>query len=186
MATIENFISEIVKNNLKKMTQTDGLHYLSFGIMSSMVEFFGACFDREDFFKSGLSRERFRKAINELDAFSEYRKYNEKDCPHDLYKNLRCGMAHIGRPGKGISFTHIHDDVNGNEHLTIKDLDDNTRRLILVCERLFQDLEKASDELLGKMKNGKLPRTHSETFMNPNLKIIDLQSQTTYTASASA
>ena len=65
MATIEDFINTVIHNNIYTMINTPGLQYLSFGVMASMIEFLGACFDCDDFFKDGISGQRFRKAINE-------------------------------------------------------------------------------------------------------------------------
>ncbi len=155
------------------MIATPGLQYLSFGVMASMIEFLGACFDEEDFFKVGCSACRFRKAINELDAFSAYRKYNKNDkYKYDLYTNLRCGMAHIGRPGKGVAFTDRTDLKDSNKHLKICKMNDSTERLILVCEDLFHDLSKAATELLDKMKKCQHMKKYDDNFMNPNLEIM--------------
>jgi hypothetical protein len=185
MATIENFINTVIHEDIDRMIQTPGLQYLSFGVMASMIEFLGACFDGADFFKTGCSDSRFRRAINELDAFSEYRPYNVKCDPHDLYTNLRCGMAHIGRPGKEIAFTERKDPKDCDKHLKICRLDDSTERLILVCEDLFDDLSRAAKELLDKMKQSQTQKNHDAEFMNPILKILGCQEKNTEVATVS-
>ena len=171
-ATIESFVKTVIGEQLKKMICTKGLQYLSFGVMASMIEFLGACFDEDDFFETKRSDQRFRAAVDKLDAFTNYRKYNKKGDKHDLYKNLRCGMAHIGRPGKEVAFTEKRDKAAKDKHLEICKTTDGEVRLVLVCEDLFDDLNKASQELITKMKlcdwTGK---RHHESFMNPNLGI---------------
>lgn len=178
MATIENFIKTVINNDIKKMISTPGLQYLSFGVMASMIEFLGACFDKKDFFEQGCSGYRFRRAIDELGAFCSYRKYNKKCDQYDLYTNLRCGMAHIGKPDKEIAFTERNDSEGKDKHLRICELGDSTTRLILVCEDLFSDLSTASKELIEKMKSSSWPgKSHSEEFMNPNLQILGVCEQ---------
>ncbi|MBW9248224.1 MAG: hypothetical protein GJU72_03880 [Acidithiobacillus ferriphilus] len=173
MATIENFINTVINNDIKEMVDTPRLRYLSFGVIASMIEFLGACFDKKDFFAQGCSGHRFRRAIDELDSFRSYRKYNKKGDPYDLYTNLRCGMAHIGKPDKEIAFTERSDGDGRDKHLRICTLDDSTTRLILVCEDLFCDLNNASIELIANMKSlGWAGKPHDERFMNPNLKIL--------------
>jgi hypothetical protein len=171
MFTIEDFINAVIKDNISKMVKTDGLQYLSFGVMSSMIEFMGACFDDHDFFEPGKSEKRFKKAINELNSFREYRKHNDGD--HDIYKNLRCGMAHIGKPGKGIAFTELKDSDDCDKHLKVCNCNDGTKRLILVCEYFFCDLNMAAKELLDRMKSNdqSVKKKHDQDFMNPNLRI---------------
>ena len=169
-ATIESFVKTVIGEQLKKMICTKGLQYLSFGVMASMIEFLGACFDEDDFFNPGCSKKRFQKAVDALDAFTNYRKYNKGD-KHDLYKNLRCGMAHIGRPGKEIAFTEKRDKAAKDKHLEICKTTDGVR-LVLVCEDFFDDLNKASQELITKMKlSDWTGKRHHEPFMNPNLGI---------------
>ena len=113
--------------------------------------------------------------INELGAFSEYRQYNNRQQKFDLYTNIRCGMAHIGRPGKEIAFTEKKDTNGHDKHLKICTLDDSTTRLIIVCEDLFNDLSKSANELLVRMKADETKKRHDDDFMNPNLTILCCQ-----------
>lgn len=140
------------------MVNTDKLQYLSFGVMASMIEFMGACLDSDDFYKTGISRGRFIRAINEIKAFSKYRKCNDGG-DHDLYNNLRCGMVHLGRPGKGIAFTEKSNTSDQDNHLKICTVNEKIKKLILVCEDLYSDLSKAAKELLKKMRKGDCPKT---------------------------
>ncbi|MDE3021819.1 MAG: hypothetical protein KGI54_08165 [Pseudomonadota bacterium] len=174
MNDIESFINKTLKLDLGTMVSTQGLQYLSFGIMGTMIEFLGACFDSKGFFKGGLSRLRFSEAIQKLDAFQGYRGYDVKNSKHDLYKNMRCGMAHIGRPDKGVAFAERNDPINGEDHLKVLPIEDGTKRLILVCEDLYCDLSKAADELLIKMKSGDklIKKKHTELFLNLKLKTL--------------
>ena len=163
MATIENFIETVINNDIKKMIST------------------GFNIDKKDFFKQGCSGCRFRLAIDKLGAFCSYRKYNKKCDPYDLYTNLRCGMAHIGKPDKKIVFTERNDSEGKDKHLRICEHGDSTTRLILGCEDLFSDLSTASKKLIEKMKSSSWAgKSHFEEFMNPNLQILAVKPQLFY------
>jgi hypothetical protein len=186
MNTIEDFINNVILSNIKTMVETPGLQYLSFGVISSMIEFLGACLDSKDFFKGGESERRFSRAIHELDAFKEYKIYTTDRSvsglpvvQYDLYTNLRCGMVHIGKPGRKVAFTEKGDVDDGNKHLEICNFDDGTKRLVIVCEDFFSDLSAAANELLSKIKKDESMRKHTEVFMNPKLKTISCEEETT-------
>lgn len=181
--TIEWYIKNVVMKDLGRTVFTPGLQFLSFGMMGPTIEFFGACFDDDSFFEPYLSESRFRKAIDSLDSLKDYRPYNTPPTPkngpyppHDLFANMRCGMAHIGSPGFGVAFTERGNPDEWDKHLQIWKVDDpkHPNRLILVCEDLYFDISKAADELLQKMKSGDpdVKKKHDASFLTPNLRLI--------------
>ena len=174
--TIEWYIKNVLVKDLGKMVFTPGLQYLSFGVMGSMIEFLGAFFDDKGFHEQGLSRDRFSKAIQSLDAFTKYRKFDNRNSPHDLFSNMRCGMAHIGRPNVGVAFTERGNPKEWDKHLQVCNVKDqnNPQRLILVCEDLYFDITNGANELLNriKAKDGSIKRNSSDSFLNPSLEII--------------
>ena len=174
--TIEWYIKNVLVKDLGKMVFTPGLQYLSFGVMGSMIEFLGAFFDNEDFHKQGISRDRFSKAIQSLGAFTEYRKFDDPKSPNDLYSNMRCGMAHIGKPNVGVAFTERGNPKEWDKHLQVCTVNDQNhpQRLILVCEDLYFDITNGANELLNriKAKDGSIKRNSSDSFLNPSLEII--------------
>ena len=174
--TIEWYIKNVLVKDLGKMVFTPGLQYLSFGVMGSMIEFLGAFFDNEDFYKQRLSRDRFSKAIQSLTAFTEYRKFDNPQNLHDLYSNMRCGMAHIGRPNVGVAFTERGNPKEWDKHLQVCNVNDpnHPQRLILICEDLYFDITNGANELLNRMKakDSLITRNSSDPFLNPSLEII--------------
>ena len=174
--TIEWYIKNVLVKDLGKMVFTPGLQYLSFGVMASMIEFLGAFFDNEDFYKQRLSRDRFSKAIQSLTAFTEYRKFDNPQNLHDLYSNMRCGMAHIGKPNVGVAFTERGNPKEWDKHLQVCKVNDpnHPQRLILVCEDLYFDITNGANELLKlmKAKDPSIKRNSSNSFLNPSLEII--------------
>jgi hypothetical protein len=137
--TIEWFLKNVVMKDLGRTVFTPGLQFLSFGIMGPTIEFLGACFDTKDLFKPGLSEDRFRKAIDSLDSLQDYRPYNIPPTskrgpypPHDLFSNMRCGMAHIGSPGLGVAFTERGNPDEWDKHLQIWEVDHRTHRERLI------------------------------------------------------
>jgi len=171
---IENFINTTVLTDLKKMVESPRLQYLSFGIMGSIIEFFGACLDNDEFLKGGLSKRRFRQAINNLDSFNRYRTFNINGSYHDLYVNLRCGMVHVGIPGKGIAFTERGNPTEKDMHLEIHGVEDSTHpsRLILVCEDLYEDIRNSAHKVMDLMNNNKITKRLTDSYLNPNLRVL--------------
>ena len=174
--TIEWYIKNVLEKDLGKMVFTPGLQYLSFGVMGSMIEFLGAFFDNKAFHQQGLSQKRFSKAIQSLAAFTEYRKFDNSKSPHDLYSNMRCGMAHIGKPNVGVAFTERGNPKEWDKHLQVCKVNDpnHPQRLILVCEDLYFDITNGANELLKlmKAKDPSIKRNSSNSFLNPSLEII--------------
>lgn len=176
--TTEWYIKNVLAKDLGKMVFTPGLQYLSFGVMGSMIEFLGAFFDNEDFHTQGLSQKRFSKAIQSLIAFKKYREFDDPKNPHDLYSNMRCGMAHIGKPNVGVVFTERANPEEWDKHLQICNVNDpnHPQRLILVCEDLYFDITNGANELLYRMnaKDSSIKKHSFDSYLNPNLKIKNI------------
>lgn len=165
--TLDGFLDTVVLGDLGKMIHKCELHYLGFSIMGSVIELLGAVRDKKDFHEEGYGGKRFRAAIRGLEAFKAYRGFvGGKRDPHDLYAHMRSGMAHVVLCGKGVAFTQRTDKEYGGCHLQIKHLDDNTTRLILVSEDLYEDIRQAVLEI----RNKKAFKSRLEQeFMNPSL-----------------
>lgn len=166
---VKEFIEQVLIDDIGKM-QGAGLHYLSFSIIASGIEFLGACLDDKDFNKSGLSEIRFKKGIDEL--FDQ--KYKKE--ANELYKDLRCGFAHIVGPQGNISLTE-------NKHIgksTHKNLDRiKSGNLILIAEDFYRDFKNACDKVIEKIEKHELNSKVYKDFLivpSDNINIGDATS----------
>lgn len=170
--TLENFIKNTVIDELGIMVNTPRLKYLSFIVLSSAIEFLGACIDNvnKDFhmphYVQGLSPSRFKKAIDELPALSKYRNFVGPSRPIDLYKELRCGLSHAALPQSKIELTERNEPVCGGMHMQIQVLENRTTpsRLILVCEDLYDDINQAATEVIGRLRRNQDHHKANELF----------------------
>lgn len=133
-----------------------GLGYLSTGIISSGVEFLGACLDEQDFHKNGESEERFKSGIAEFMAKvnPKYLPYNNPASEFYLYKELRCGMAHIIRPKGKVVFTGrgeakkdglVHLDIFPKYNVLVIVVEDFCDEFVESCERLRKRIPKLTN-----------------------------------------
>jgi hypothetical protein len=153
---ISDFIQDILIDELKKIQQDENHHYISFSLMCQGIEFLGACLDSEPFSAKGLSAPRFRRAIYDLFPAS-YRKFNQgSGRPFDLYENLRCGLLHVILPESSIELIRRSErekfDAN---HLEVKEIR-GINRLVLISEDLFEDYEKACQEIVARIRDSRL------------------------------
>lgn len=164
--TLHWFLEVVVIRDLRQMI-TSGLRYLSFAVMGSVIELLGAAYDSDDFHEIGVSRKRFDAALQNIPSLTPYAHYRGTNTPHDLYNNMRCGMAHVGKPGKGVVFAERADPTCGRLHLQTREFSGNPR-LILVCENLYDDIVKA----IGYVgtDGASLKNRLSQRFMDPNLQ----------------
>ncbi len=151
------FIDTVLLGDLQKMICTDGHHYLGFGVVACGIEFLGACIDKHQWDKPGLSQKRFESAVNELfDA--KYHPY-----VHVLFEHLRCGMAHIMRPQGSVAFTTQAESVtDGTHHLKVFA---GTGKLVLVSETFYADFAEACKEVKQRMVAGKYSKTITDQHM---------------------
>lgn len=168
MATVNQnidwFFDVVLFGNIHNLVTIDEQHYLGFGVIACATEFLGACTDSQPFDKSGLSEKRFNSAIkNHFD--SKYHQYLPRSSPHNLYKHLRCGMAHIIRPQGHVAFTTRAESVtDGTKHLAVHQ---PTGKLILISESFLEDFENAARDVKAKMSTG----TFSKKLTDPYLPI---------------
>jgi hypothetical protein len=141
------FIDTVMVRNIGQMVETEGLHYLSFGLIAVGIEVLGACHDPHAFTAQGHSRERFKSGIDRyMSRINKlYAKFNDPKSGFFLYKFLRCGMVHNLRPTSRILFTTSAEAVaDGTAHLHVNR---DTGRLILVAENFYKDFARACRSL---------------------------------------
>lgn len=112
--------------------------YLGFQLLSSAIEFLGACLDQYDWSERNMSEKRFKLAIKDL-FDKKYEPYN-KGGKFDLYSNLRCSMVHSSRPGNNIG---LSETANNATHLSL-----NNDSLTLVFEDFLNDFENACKKVV--------------------------------------
>jgi len=172
--TLEEFIQDTIIDALGIMVNTPKLKYLSFGVMSSAIEFLGACLDTEGFHVSDRSRMRFEMAMKSLSTFCQYRKYIGSGKRIDLYKELRSGMIHALLPQSRVELTQRAELNGGGKHLQehiLKNRNNNPKRLLLVCEDLYDDIRGAANELITELKTNKYHHKATEPFLATDIEI---------------
>jgi hypothetical protein len=140
--TVKEFINQVFLTEYKKLVHS-GFHYISFALMGLGVEFLGACIDRHDFGKRGLSKQRFAQAIRSL--------FPQKYHAHasSLYDDLRSGFAHQFRPGLKFVLTHRVESVReGTTHLG-----SFNKQVVLISEDFYEDFERACGQVIAMIDN---------------------------------
>ncbi len=149
--SLDSFISSILADGVQRMVYEAGLGYLAAGMIAVGVEFLGACVDRHAFNVDWQSRKRFQKGINEFmsKVNPKYRAYNRKNSRYCLYKQLRCGMAHVVRPHGKVAFVGRGDaQKDGLKHLEVyAPLD----KLVIVVEDFCDDFISACADLRKRL-----------------------------------
>ena len=159
--------------------QRAGLNFLSFAVIGTSIEALGAFFDAKPLGEDGLSKSRFKTAVEKLfiPRNSRYQIHcpckNHKHHDHCLYRGLRCGMAHIGCPQGKIAFTRRPEAQGaGNTHLC----PDPQGLLILVAEELVDDFGEAWTALKALSADGKTAKKATDPYLtvynygNPSAK----------------
>jgi hypothetical protein len=148
---ILDFIQKFLIDEFKEIQQDEGHHYISLNLICQGIEFLGACLDSEPFSAKGLSAPRFRRAIYDLFPTS-YRKFNQgSGRSFDLYENLRCGLLHVILPESPLELIRRTEKTKFNvNHLEVKEIR-GINRLVLVLEDLFDDYEKACEEIIARI-----------------------------------
>ncbi len=156
--SIESFVRTILLGDLRCLTYDH--HFLAFGPISVGIEFLGACQDEQEFGAERLSGKRFERGVEDFMRLVNplYSTYNRS---FNLYKNLRCGMAHIMRPQGSISFAcRQNTRCAGQNHLAL--IGGST--LILVAEDFYDDFAKACELLLVELPR-KTTRKFTDTYL---------------------
>ena len=153
---ILDFIQKVLIDEFKEIQQDERHPTISFSLICQGIEFLGACLDSEPFSAKGLSAPRFRRAIDDLFPRS-YHKFNQgTGRPFDLYENLRCGLLRDILPGSRLELIRRTEKVKLNaNHLEVKEIR-GIDRLVLVSEDLFEDYEKACQEIMARICDGRL------------------------------
>jgi hypothetical protein len=153
---ILDFIRKVLIDEFKTIQQDEGHDYISFTLICQGIEFLGACLDSEPFSAKGLSAPRFRRAIDDLFPTS-YRPFNQgTGKPFDLYEVFRCSLMHVILPGSRLELIRRIEKAKLNaNHLEVKEVR-GINRLVLVSEDLFEDYEKACEEIMARIGDGRL------------------------------
>jgi len=153
---ISDFIQMVLIDEFKQIGQDEGHHTISFSLICHGIEFLGACLDSEPFSAKGLGAPRFRRAIHDLFPTS-YHKFNRgSGKPFDLYENLRCGLIHVILLGSRLELIRRTEKAKFSaSHLEVKEIR-GMDRLVLVLEDLFDDYEKACNEIISRISDGRL------------------------------
>ena len=153
---ILDFIQKVLIDEFKEIQQDEGHPYISFSLICQGIEFLGACLDSEPFSAKGLSAPRFRRAMYDLFPTS-YGKFNQgTGKPFDLYENLRCGLIHVILPGSRLELIRRTEKAKFSaNHLEVKEIR-GIDRLVLVSEDLFEDYERACEEIIARISDGRL------------------------------
>lgn len=154
-----DYINKVLIDGIGEVTKNQ--KWLSYGLITSGIEFLGICLDKKfDFFEPGHSEDRFKDAIDKLFPI-EYKKYNNlaksKQATYDLYKELRCGLNHTTFPQAkiGLSEKAHHKkiyELGGKMNLTIS----NTGHLILVVEDFYEDFVGACEQVITQIEKGNI------------------------------
>jgi len=106
----------------------------------------GACLDPYGWNDNGLSQKRFENAIEELFP-EEYKKHAS-----NLYKDLRCGLLHIGIPGKNFGLTQKKESTR----FETKHLKERDGKIVLISEEFYEDFVKACNDVMKKIEDKKI------------------------------
>ena len=168
--SLESFVKDVLLDDLRKMVYDCGLHYLAFGTIAVGIEFLGACTDADPWNERGKSKKRFSAGIDTyMDKVdSLYAVFNADSSPYNLYRHLRCGMAHILKPQGGVGLTCRSDAASsGMNHL---DEIHGGAAIVMTPEDFFDDFAKACGILLGD-----LPAKTESKFTDVYLPVTRVQ-----------
>lgn len=120
-------------------------YHLSFLLMSQIIEVMGAILDDKPLRAKEQSKKRFSLALKKL--FSKhYALANDKDF---LYIHYRCNMSHLLSTSNHILLTNIQE--NPHNHLATFN-----GKLVIIAEKLIQDIQGAFEKLLLKIRKEEL------------------------------
>lgn len=155
---IDEFIEHVLINQIKRIQQEHGFHYISFSLIASGIEFLGACFSPMKFRfmeTEHTRRSRFIYAILKLFPVYYHTFIDEGD--HDLFNKFYSPMTNVLLPGSGIELIQAKEIDEYGNHLEVKNIR-GKERLILVSEHLFTDFENACWQVVDLYREGKLPK----------------------------
>jgi hypothetical protein len=174
MACVKQSFQEYVEGTLIagiRVMQCAGFEYLSFALIGTSIELLGFFFDPHGLDDERQARKRFNKAVEELfrplgKGYGPCPKCTSKN--HDdycLFRGLRCGMAHIGRPQGKIAFTTRREAL-AEKTAHLRKAPDG--KLILVAEELADDFVAAWEALKSKLSSGITHKKVTDDFLAIN------------------
>lgn len=159
--TYEEFIDEVIQEQLEKLIMTDGYHYMGFMLMVIAIEFLGIFLEQSDIEEKGKSEGRFNKGLRFLGI--RYTNYANKRNPHYLYRHLRGGLVHQFRPLTSVSLTNRKEAKElGIKHLEIYA---TPKILVLVAEDMYEDIQTAFNKLKSSKRKGHCQRNIKKAFI---------------------
>jgi|SRR5580698_2969809 hypothetical protein len=136
----KDFIKITFLGQFREIVYTHRFHYIGFALICIGIEYLGKCLDQaHGWHDQGLSREHFKRAINEL--MPKYSPHSSK-----IYDQLRSGFAHALLPGPEIGLTHRDESIRHGTH----NLGADGSKLILVVEDFYDDFELACEETMSR------------------------------------
>mgnify|MGYP001255533855 CR=1 FL=1 len=137
-----NELSSLMAEGLND-TPTNNIKYRYhiFILIAVGIETLGAALDKHSWhYEKAGSKKRFNKALSHYQSLKKY-------TGGDLYRKLRCGMAHVYVPKYGLS---INMKSEGGVHNKI-----NNQKLLLHIEDFFNDFIEACHELVDNIDGKK-------------------------------
>ena len=162
--SVKDTIELIIQGEIKDLVEYSKAPFIKFQILSTALEFLGACMDNKDFAEERVSEERFNKAITKLMP-KKYHKYAKKDASINLYSILRCGMIHKLKPLNDKVILTERKNVVKDKKLNMTENDN--KQLIVVLEDFYEDIYTACENLkklyeIKKLPNNKLAEKYIE------------------------
>ena len=153
---IPDFIQKVLIDEFKQIQRGEVPLYLSSALLGQGIAFLGACLDSEPFSAKGLSAPRFRKAIYDLFP-PTYHRFNQGTGKlFDLYENLRLGLLLPILPGIRLDLRRrIETEERGANHLDVLEIR-GMSKLVLVWEDMLEDYERACEEVMASIRDGRL------------------------------
>lgn len=137
------FITDHYIKNLKRLIGNKH-HFVAFLVISSGIEFLGKAISDHDWFKKGMSKKDFNRALAKFPSLNKYAnlglQYDQSKNDESFYAIVRCGIVHASIPLNGITLSETFNNLP--TEIGLKDLS--------------ADFRKACEDLLrGKIKLGK-------------------------------
>ena len=168
--TPKQFIQQVLIKEVGEIHQTHP--YISFATMAIGIEFLGKCLNTHEdwnYYSSGVPRQDFERAINQLNSFSRYRVHLST---HNLWDALRNGFSHSFVPKNTLTLS----SKNEMGHLVI-----HGSKVNLKCEDFYLDFKSACEEVIAMTSfpsnKMNLPLLHVPTVNPTNITFSGSTSQ---------
>ena len=137
--TPKEFIQQVLINEVGEIHLN--YPYISFATMEIGIEFLGKCLNsHEDWnhYASGVPKQDFERAINQLNSFSTYRPYLTS---HNLWDALRNGFSHSFVPKNTLTLS--------SKLVEMAHLVTHGNKVNLKCEDFYNDFKSACEEVIA-------------------------------------